>query len=86
MIFKYPEVNPTGRPRKKLKITREDQAVVYDFLMNDISVTQASKKVGMPIASFRHFVSYVVQYWINTGLMGFTKEAKSLDDFEEREV
>lgn len=86
MLLKYAGTNPTGRPRKKLTVTREDQGVVYDFLMNDITATQAAKRLNMQIASYRHFVSYVIQYWIDTGLMGFAKDINSLDDFEEREI
>lgn len=86
MLLDYGSINPTGRPRKKLNVTRQDQAVVYDFLMNDTTATQAAKKLGMQIASFRHFVSYVIQYWVNVGFMGFAKEVKSIEDFIEKEA
>lgn len=81
----YREVSNTGRPRGKVKMSKEEQAIVYDFLVNDITMTQASEALGMSTSSFRHFVSYVVQYWIDIGLMGFTRDIDGVKDFEDKE-
>lgn len=81
----YREINATGRPRGKVTMSKQEQAIVYDFLVNDITMTQASEALGMSTSSFRHFVSYVVQYWVDIGLMGFTKDVDSVNDFEDKE-
>lgn len=85
LMGSYREVSNTGRPRGKVTMSRQEQAIVYDFLVNDVTMTQASEALGMSTSSFRHFVSYVVQYWIDVGLMGFTKDIESVNDFENKE-
>ncbi len=85
LVDKYREASNTGRPRGKVSMTKHEQAIVYDFLVNDITMTQASEALKMSTSSFRHFVSYVVQYWIDVGLMGFTKDIDSVNDFEDKE-
>lgn len=84
LMSDYREVSNTGRPRGKVTMSKQEQAIVYDFLVNDITMTQASEALSMSTSSFRHFVSYVVQYWIDVGLMGFTKDIESVNDFEDK--
>lgn len=85
LMREYKEVNNTGRPRGKVSMTKEEQAIIYDFLVNGVTMTQASDRLRMSTSSFRHFVSYVVQHWVNIGLMGFSKEVRSVNDFEDKE-
>lgn len=80
----YKDTSNTGRPRGKVTMSKEEQAIVYDFLVNDITMTQASDALSMSTSSFRHFVSYVVQYWIDIGLMGFTKDIEGVNDFKDK--
>lgn len=85
LVEGYRDVNKTGRPRGKVSMSKEEQAIVYDFLVNGITMTQASEALGMSTSSFRHFVSYVAQYWIDIGLMGFSKDIVSVNDFKDKE-
>lgn len=79
-LMEYPDVK-TGRIKKQNYVSPLYQAVVYDFLNGEVTLSQAARALGINPSDIRRAASYATQLWIDNGTLKFTREIKRKEDF-----